>query len=96
LYKLKRHVAAWRTRLWWDYPPCRLALNKHTYFTVLQIVESAFHTSFLLSFLKMGIVFPLFQYVGTSLDCHDFSDKMDSVRATTRVSCLLLFPIAFS
>jgi len=47
LYKLKRHVAARHARLWWDYPPCRPALNKHTYFTVLQVVESAFCTSFL-------------------------------------------------
>jgi len=42
---LKRQVAAWHTRLWWDYPPCRPAPNKHTYFTILQIVESAFRTS---------------------------------------------------
>jgi len=26
-------------------PPCRPALNKHTYFIILQIVESAFCTS---------------------------------------------------
>jgi len=45
LHKLKRHFAARRTQLWWDYPPCCPAPNKHTYFTVLQIVESAFHTS---------------------------------------------------
>jgi len=45
LYKLKRHAAARRTRLWWDYPQCCLAPNKHTYFTILQIVESAFRTS---------------------------------------------------
>jgi len=45
LYKLKRQVAARRAQLWWDYPPCCLVPNKHTYFTVLQIVESAFCTS---------------------------------------------------
>jgi len=45
LYKLKRHVAAWCARLRWDYPLCRPAPNKHTYFTILQIVESAFCTS---------------------------------------------------
>jgi len=45
LYKLKRHVAARRARLWWDYLPCCLVPNKHTYFTVLQIVESAFRKS---------------------------------------------------
>jgi len=45
LYKLKKHVAAQRARLWWDYPQCCPAPNKHTYFTILQIVESAFRTS---------------------------------------------------
>ena len=30
-------------------PPCCPALNKHTYFTILQIVESAFRTSVLAS-----------------------------------------------
>jgi len=45
LYKLKRQVAARHARLWWDYPPCRPVPNKHTYLTILQIVESAFHTS---------------------------------------------------
>jgi len=49
LYKLKRHVAALHARLRWDYPPCRLAPNKHTYFTILQIVKSAFHTSVFVS-----------------------------------------------
>jgi len=47
LYKLKRHVAAQHARLWWDYPLCRPAPNKHAYFTILQIVESAFCTSLL-------------------------------------------------
>jgi len=42
---LKRHIAAQHAQLWWDYPPCRPAPNKHTYFTILQIVESAFGTS---------------------------------------------------
>jgi len=46
---LKRHVAAQRAQLWWDYTPCCPVLNKHTYFTVLQIVESAFYTSVLAS-----------------------------------------------
>jgi len=45
LYKLKRQVAAGRTRLWWDYPPCCLVPNKHIHFTILQIVESVFNTS---------------------------------------------------
>jgi len=45
LYKLKRHVAARRAQLLWDYPPCCPEPNKHTYFTILQIVESAFCTS---------------------------------------------------
>jgi len=45
LYKLKRQVAARRARLWWDNPPCRAVPNKHTYFTILQIVESAFRRS---------------------------------------------------
>jgi len=49
LHKLKRHVAARRARLWWDYPPCCPASNKHIYFTILQIVESAFRTSVLAS-----------------------------------------------
>jgi len=39
---LKRHFAARHAQLWWGYPPCRLAPNKHNYFTILQIVESAF------------------------------------------------------
>jgi len=30
--------------------PCRLAPNKHTYFTISQIVESAFRTSWWPSF----------------------------------------------
>jgi len=42
---LKRHFAAQHAQLWWDYPPCCPVLNKHTYFTALQIVESAFRTS---------------------------------------------------
>jgi len=54
LYKLKRYVAARHAQLWWDYPPCRPAPNIHTYFTILQIVESAFCTS--LSFIKKALV----------------------------------------
>ena len=47
-----------------------------------------FPGSSFLPFLKMGVMFPLFQSVGTSLDCNDFSNMMDSGLATSSASWL--------
>lgn len=38
--------------------------------------------------LNMGFMFPLFQAVGTSLDCHNFLDMMGSGLATSSTSSL--------
>lgn len=39
-------------------------------------------------FLKMEIIFLLFQSMGTSLDCHDLPNMMDSSLATSSTSSL--------
>ena len=44
-YTLKKQVTVWHAWLWWGYPPCYPTPNKHTYFTILQMVESVFRTS---------------------------------------------------
>jgi len=71
LYKLKRHVAARRAQLWWDYPPCHPVPNKHPYFTVLQIVESAFRMSIAhwtkVSKVKQAMLTSLMWFVVTAL-----------------------------
>jgi len=46
--------AVWHAWLWWDYPPCCPVLNKHTYFTILQIVESVFRMS-MSSFFQFAV-----------------------------------------
>jgi len=51
--------------------------------TGLQVPEPSF-----LPFLKMGVMFPLFQSVGTAPGCHNFSNMMDSGLATSSASFL--------
>ena len=43
---------------------------------------------FVFPFFKMGVIFPLFQSVGTSPDCHDLWNMMDSGLATSSTSSL--------
>ena len=51
--------------------------------TGLQFLGSSFFP-----FLKMGVMFPLFQLMGTSPDCHDPSNMMDGGLATSCDSSL--------
>jgi len=47
-----------------------------------------FPRSSFLPFLKMGAMFPFFQALGTSPDCHDLSNIKESGLATTSASSL--------
>jgi len=51
---LKKHVTVRHARLWWGYPLYCPSPNKHTYFTILQIVESAFRMS-MSSFFQFAV-----------------------------------------
>ena len=56
--------------------------------TVVRLTGLQFPASSFFPFLKMRVMFPLFQSVGTSLDYHDFSNRMDSGLATSSTSSL--------
>lgn len=47
-----------------------------------------FPGSFFLPFLKMGVMFPFFQSLGTFPDSQDFSNMMESILATMSISSL--------
>jgi len=51
--------------------------------TEVRLTGLLFPESSFCPLLKMGVMFLLFQSVGTSPDCHDFSNMMDSSFATS-------------
>jgi len=51
--------------------------------TEVRLTGLWFPESSFLPILKTGVMFPLFQAVGTSPDCHDFSNMVDSGLATS-------------
>jgi len=56
--------------------------------TEVRLTGLQFPGSSFFPFLKMGLMIPLFQSVGTSPNCHDLSNMMDSDLAASFASSL--------